>query len=119
MDWVLGHSAYVSGDTPEQNDVKERVIDGDRSRPVKNRTLAGNVCAATVHMSRHRVLVIDDDRDTRTILEMTLSFAGYEVSLAGDGYQGLQLARRDRPDVILLDLAMPVLDGFEFREQQL
>lgn len=66
-----------------------------------------------------RVLIIDDDRDTRTILDLMLSYRGYAVSTACDGYQGLMAARRERPDVILLDLAMPVLDGFEFRERQL
>src|ERR687889_111269 len=70
-------------------------------------------------MARNCVLVIDDDRDTRTILEMMLSLHGYDVSLARDGLQGLLVARRDAPNVILLDLAMPVLDGFQFREQQL
>jgi len=50
---------------------------------------------------------------------LLLSFRGYAVSTACDGFQGLMAARRDLPNVILLDLAMPVLDGFEFRERQL
>jgi CheY-like chemotaxis protein len=65
------------------------------------------------------VLVIDDDLDSRTLLEMALSVAGYPVASARNGAEALAIARRDHPSVILLDLMMPVMDGYAFREAQL
>ena len=65
------------------------------------------------------VLVVDDDKSSRTLLELALSTEGYEVTSASDGASGLDGARRLHPDVILLDLAMPIMDGFAFRAAQL
>jgi DNA-binding response OmpR family regulator len=65
------------------------------------------------------VLVVDDDSDSRTLLELALSGEGHHVLLATNGAEALVVARRARPDVILLDLAMPVMDGFAFRAAQL
>jgi CheY-like chemotaxis protein len=65
------------------------------------------------------VLVVDDDLDSRTLLELTLSAHGYEVRCAWNGAEALTLARQFHPRVILLDLAMPVMDGYAFREAQL
>ena len=65
------------------------------------------------------VLVIDDDLDSRTLLEMALSVAGYAVTSAKNGAEALAIARREHPAVILLDLMMPVMDGFAFRAAQL
>ena len=58
-----------------------------------------------------RVLVADDDEDMRTYLEVALQLAGFEVLLAVDGAEAVQLARTVRPDVVLLDVMMPVMDG--------
>jgi CheY-like chemotaxis protein len=66
-----------------------------------------------------RVLVVDDDREIRELLAELLSTEGYEVSTAGDGHRALVEARAARPDVILLDLMMPIMNGWEFREAQL
>jgi CheY-like chemotaxis protein len=66
----------------------------------------------------HRVLVIEDDRDMRDALVEALRLEGYEVDAASDGAQGLSLARQHRPDVILLDLMMPIMSGWEFRAAQ-
>lgn len=60
-----------------------------------------------------RVLVVDDDPAIRQMLEMTLSFEGFEVDCVGDGAEALEHIRRRRPDVILLDLMMPVMDGIQ------
>ncbi|WP_159798324.1 response regulator [Puerhibacterium puerhi] len=60
---------------------------------------------------RH-VVVIDDDASIREVAALALSaVGGHEVSTAGDGAEGLELAGRVRPDAILLDVMMPVLDG--------
>lgn len=58
-----------------------------------------------------KVLVIDDEPHARMLLDIHLSHRGYDVVLAGDGWQGLRLYYQEHPDVILLDLNMPELDG--------
>ena len=58
-----------------------------------------------------KVLVIDDEAHARVLLDIHLSRRGYDVVLAGDGWQGLQLYHQEHPDVIVLDLNMPELDG--------
>lgn len=64
-----------------------------------------------------RVLVADDDEDIRAFLEITLQLAGFEVLLARDGEHALELAHRDHPDVIVLDVMMPNLDGLAALEK--
>jgi DNA-binding response OmpR family regulator len=63
--------------------------------------------------SSARVLVIDDERRYRELLELNLHRRGYQLTLAGDGLTGLNLFERDSPDIVLLDLMLPDLDGFE------
>lgn len=60
---------------------------------------------------RERVLVVDDDRSLRRMLERTLTAEGFEVTVAADGGAALVAAERAAPDVIVLDVAMPALDG--------
>jgi diguanylate cyclase (GGDEF)-like protein len=59
-----------------------------------------------------QVLVVDDDRSTRGALRYTLQRDGFHVEEAADGEQALRLLKRMRPDVILMDAMMPVMDGF-------
>jgi DNA-binding response OmpR family regulator len=65
------------------------------------------------------ILVVDDDNDSRTLLQMVLATSGYDVETAINGRDALDSARRRPPRLILLDLAMPVMDGFTFRSEQL
>jgi two-component system response regulator MprA len=58
-----------------------------------------------------RVLVVDDDRSLRRMLERTLAAEGYDVTVAADGGGALVAVERVAPDVIVLDVAMPALDG--------
>src|SRR5581483_11131846 len=60
-----------------------------------------------------RVLVVDDDRAVREALRRALSLAGYEVQLAEGGAQALDLLAGALPDVVVLDVAMPAVDGLE------
>ena len=60
---------------------------------------------------RERVLVVDDDPPLRRMLERTLAAEGFEVTVAADGAAALIAAERSAPDVIVLDVAMPALDG--------
>ncbi len=59
-----------------------------------------------------RVLVIDDEPDVRWLIRMSLERAGHEVIDAEDGLRGVALAQRQRPEIIVLDLMMPVMDGY-------
>lgn len=58
------------------------------------------------------VLLVDDDRDNRIIYRAVLEHAGYTVIEAEDGVEGVRLARVHQPDMILMDLSMPRLDGW-------
>jgi two-component system KDP operon response regulator KdpE len=60
-----------------------------------------------------KVLLVDDDATLRRTLGIGLRAAGHEVLLAGDGRTALQAARDDRPDIVVLDLGLPDLSGFE------
>jgi PAS domain S-box-containing protein len=67
--------------------------------------------------NRHRVLVVDDNEDSATTLGMTLEFAGHETQTAYDGASALELADSWRPDVILLDIGLPNLNGYEVAQR--
>lgn len=60
-----------------------------------------------------RVLVVDDDPDIRTLLSMNLEFDGYQVAVAEDGFEAERLARKLLPDLIVLDVMMPGVDGID------
>jgi CheY-like chemotaxis protein len=60
------------------------------------------------------VLVVEDDLDLATLLEMILTDAGYRVRTAGDGAQALERVAEAMPALILLDMRMPVMNGWEF-----
>lgn len=62
------------------------------------------------------ILVVDDDQAMRLMLETVLLDEGYSVILARNGKEGLELAARQRPALVLLDLMMPVMDGWQFLE---
>ena len=64
-----------------------------------------------------RVLVVDDDASIRQLLELTFSVEGFEVTTARDGREGLHSALDDPPDVVVLDVMMPELDGWTVAER--
>ena len=59
------------------------------------------------------VLVVDDDPVIQKLLQVNFEMEGYDVEVAGDGQEGLDRARAARPDVVLLDVMMPKLNGLE------
>ena len=64
-------------------------------------------------MTRERILVIEDEADLREVLAYNLKREGFQVDTARDGGEGLRMARERQPDLVLLDLMLPDLDGLE------
>lgn len=64
-------------------------------------------------MARATILVIEDDPDIREIIEFNLKREGYKVLTAADGERGLEAARQNAPELVILDLMLPGLDGVE------
>ena len=64
-----------------------------------------------------KILVIDDEQGIRNLLDTLLSLKSYEVVLASNGQKGLELFRRERPDVVVLDLKMPEMNGLTVLQQ--
>jgi CheY-like chemotaxis protein len=62
--------------------------------------------------AKPKILVVEDNADEAQMVKMILEPEGYEVALAADGREGLQKAEADKPDLVVLDVMMPVLDGF-------
>src|SRR6202048_909576 len=62
---------------------------------------------------RKKIIIVDDDRETREMLKMALELEGYEVSQAANGLRLISTLHVDRPDLILLDVMMSWIDGFE------
>lgn len=60
-----------------------------------------------------KILIVEDDKKTANLLRLYLRQAGYETSIANDGYTGLDMARRLQPDLVVLDLMLPNLDGLD------
>ena len=60
-----------------------------------------------------RILVVEDQEDNRQILRDLLSNAGYDMVEAEDGQQALEAVTRQRPDLILMDIQLPIMDGYE------
>jgi DNA-binding response OmpR family regulator len=58
-----------------------------------------------------RVLVVEDDRNLLDVLEYNLAREGYDVGTATDGAQALDAARAERPDLVILDIMLPTVDG--------
>jgi CheY-like chemotaxis protein len=64
-----------------------------------------------------RILVIDDDVDLSAFMKGVLVKEGHTVFLAANGEEGLKQARKEKPDLIFLDVMMPVMDGFLFADE--
>ncbi|WP_428610031.1 response regulator transcription factor [Sedimenticola sp.] len=66
-------------------------------------------------MSQH-ILIVDDEKNIAISVDYLLRREGFEVSVAHDGEEGMRLIREERPDLVLLDIMMPKLDGFQVCE---
>lgn len=61
-----------------------------------------------------KILVVDDKKEIRTLLKQYLSLEGFEITTASDGQEALFIARQEKPDLIILDLMMPNMGGYDF-----
>jgi DNA-binding response OmpR family regulator len=60
-----------------------------------------------------KILIAEDERDIRDLITFTLNYAGYEVLQATNGEEAVQMALDEKPDLILLDVRMPLMDGYD------
>jgi len=77
----------------------------------------GELSLPVAARGRNRILVADDNYDSATSLSILLNDAGYDVRTAGDGVQALETAAQFRPDIALLDIGMPKLNGYDVARQ--
>ncbi len=64
-------------------------------------------------MNKGKILVVDDEVNITQILEFSIGAEGYEVISAQNGEEAIDKARREQPDLIILDIMMPIIDGYE------
>ena len=69
------------------------------------------------HAKPRRVLLIEDSEDARQMLRMMLELAGHQVYDAADGVRGLELLNVVRPDVGIIDVGLPIMDGYQVAER--
>ena len=63
--------------------------------------------------SQKKILIVEDSADSRDLVVLCLKRAGYDISIAGDGHEALEKAAAVHPDLILMDISMPGMDGLE------
>jgi CheY-like chemotaxis protein len=80
-------------------------------------SLSGSPQSATTGAARRKVLVVDDNKAAADTLAMAVEMMGHEVRVASNGQEGVELASRFLPAVVLMDLGMPVMDGWEAARQ--
>ena len=108
-------AAMRAGGTPNMRDHAMRLVaDGVTSVEEVNRVLAEDVDGAQkTHRTRSRVLVTDDEPITRMLVKLLLERENFEVLEAANGKQAVEIATRERPDLMIVDLNMPEMDGYE------
>ncbi|MDP2793552.1 MAG: response regulator [Sulfurisoma sp.] len=86
-------------------------------KPVDRSRLIGTLERFCQKHVEHSVLLVEDDLITREMIQRMLNKDGWTVALAGNGLEGLEQMAKRRPELILLDLMMPEMDGFQFLEE--
>jgi PAS domain S-box-containing protein len=112
---VVVISAYTDG---HESELVSLGVSGVINKPIDEDLLLGTIRSVlgarhSEEADRPAVLVVDDDPDVRMIVGMMLERAGYATRTAPDGQEAFKLIMEDRPDLLILDLMMPNLDGFQ------
>lgn len=68
-------------------------------------------------IDKKSVLIVDDDEDVLSLVALILESEGYDVKVAKNGREGLESLQREMPDLVLLDMKMPVMNGWEFARE--
>jgi CheY-like chemotaxis protein len=68
-------------------------------------------------LSNIRIVIVDDHADTRNLLRFFLEHCGAQPTVASNGQEALELIKKERPDLLISDLAMPQMDGYELMEK--
>lgn len=79
-----------------------------------NTKVSGNVLFVTINQMTKTILVVDDKASLRKLVREYLTARGYRIVTADNGQNALYTARKEKPDLILLDIMMPEMDGYEF-----
>jgi len=108
-------AAMRASGTPNMRDHAMRLVaDGVTSIDEVNRVLAEDVDGAqATNRTRSRVLITDDEPITRMLVKLLLERENFEVLEAANGKQAVDIATRERPDLMIIDLNMPEMDGYE------
>jgi type IV pilus assembly protein PilB len=107
-------AAMRASGTPNMRDHAMRLVaTGVTSMEEVNRVLAEDVDSAQKAHARPRILVTDDEPITRMLVKLLLERENYEVLEASNGSQAVDIATRERPDLMIVDLNMPEMDGYE------
>lgn len=69
-------------------------------------------------MDRKRILVIDDEPELVAMIKLRLEASDYDMLSAGDGEEGMTMAKKEKPDLIILDIMMPKKDGYTFVKEK-
>jgi CheY-like chemotaxis protein len=93
------------------------VAEGVTSMEEINRVLAADPIVAARNGHKRRVLIVEDDRITRMLVRLLLEREGYEALEGENGAHAVELARRERPDLLMIDLLMPEMDGYQAIER--
>jgi type IV pilus assembly protein PilB len=93
------------------------VVEGITSIDEINRVLAAEPIRRTRDSDGRRILIVDDDRITRMLVKLLLEREGYEVLEGENGQQAVEIAHREHPDLVIIDLMMPEMDGYQAIEK--
>jgi CheY-like chemotaxis protein len=108
------HGGSISASSPGRGRGSEFVVKLPCvSQPIVQRQRPSDAADEPSQVKPMRVLIVDDNRDAAESLAMVLSIRGYDTTVCHDGFAALEAAQRLSPQIVLLDLGLPGLDGFE------
>ena len=95
------------------NENTSAVAEADTDQTVLAQDIASDEMTAKVQQDAKRILVVDDEDDLVLMISKALRYKGYEVIIANDGQEGLEKAKAETPDLIILDLMLPRINGYK------